>query len=64
MFKIVGKYKDPKAKPWTEVNPEKERIQLWDLIKQNDKIKGMEEIGDGSSYFENPIEFKEFRKLA
>ena len=39
LFKVVGKYKDKRAKPWTIVDPVAERVTLWKLLEDNDKAK-------------------------
>ena len=57
MFKIEGEYKNPKFKPWTVVEPEKEFKTLWELIKTDNKTMGIEEIGEGSATFEHCFEF-------
>ena len=56
-FKIEGEYKNPKFKPWTVVEPEKEFKTLWELIKTDNKTMGIEEIGEGSATFEHCFEF-------
>ena len=57
LFKIEGEYKNPKFKPWTTVEPEKEFKTLWEQIKKDNEIKGIEEIGEGSATFEHCFEF-------
>jgi hypothetical protein len=57
LWKFVGKFKNPKTKAWTIVDPEKDCKLLWELIKERDRNNEMEEIGEASSYFENHIEF-------
>ena len=57
LFKIEGEYKDPKFKPWTNVEPEKHLKILWDMLKADNKAKGIEEIGEGSTCFEYCFEF-------
>ena len=57
LFKIEGEYKNPNTKPWSVVDPEKEFKILWDMIKSDNKIKGIEEIGEGSMCFEHCFEF-------
>ena len=57
LFKIEGEYKNPKLKPWTTVEPEKEFKTLWEQIKRDNEIKGIEEIGEGSATFEHCFEF-------
>ena len=57
LFKIEGEYKNPKFKPWATVEPEKEFKTLWEEIKRDNEIKGIEEIGEGSATFEHCFEF-------
>ena len=57
LFKIEGEYKNPKFKPWTAVDPDKELKTLWELIKSDNEMKGIEEIGEGSTTFEHCFEF-------
>ena len=57
LFKIEGEYKDPKFKPWTTIEPEKHLKTLWDMLKEDNRIKGIEEIGEGSTCFEHCFEF-------
>jgi hypothetical protein len=57
LFKIEGEYKNPNFKPWAVVEPDKEVKTLWDKIKMDNKIKGIEEIGEGSTCFEHCFEF-------
>ena len=57
LFKIEGEYKDPKFKPWTNVEPEKHVKILWDMLEADNKAKGIEEIGEGSTCFEHCFEF-------
>ena len=57
VFKIKGEYKNPKFKPWEVVDPKKESKTLWDMLEVDNKIKGIEEIGDGSTCFEHCLEF-------
>ena len=48
---------ETKKKPWTPVDLEQDRLVLWEQLRINDKRLYMEEIGEGSSFFENHIEF-------
>ena len=57
MFKIVGEYKDPKFRPWSTLDPEKEVKFLWEKIKSDNELKGIHEIGEGSTCFEHCYEF-------
>ena len=57
LLKIEGEYKNPNFKPWTVVEPEKEVKTLWDMLKSDNKVKGIEEIGEGSTCFEHCFEF-------
>ena len=57
LVKIDGEYKNPSFKPWTVVEPEKESKALWDIIEKDNVLKGIEEIGDGSTCFEHSFEF-------
>ena len=57
LFKIVGKYKNPKFKPFSVVEPEKEIKVLWEIINAENKSKGIKEIGEGSTFFEHLYEF-------
>ena len=57
LYKIEGEYKNPKFKPWTAVDPEKDLKTLLELIKSGNEIKGIEEIGEGSTTFEHCFEF-------
>ena len=57
LVKIDGKYKNPSFKPWTVVEPEKESKALWDIIEKDNVLKGIEEIGEGSTCFEHSFEF-------
>ena len=59
LFKIEGEYKNPKLKPWTAVNPEKEFKTFWELIKSDNENKGIEKIGAGTATFELCFEFCE-----
>ena len=56
LFKIEGEYKNPKFRPWTVEEPEKELKTLWELIKSDNKTIGIEEIGEGSTTFEHCFE--------
>ena len=33
LFKIVGKYKNPKFQPWSTVEPGKEVKHLWEMLQ-------------------------------
>ena len=57
MFKIEGEFKNPSFKPWTAVEPDKEFKTLWEQIKRDNDLKGIEEIGEGSATFEHCFEF-------
>jgi hypothetical protein len=57
LWKFVGKFKNPKTKSWTIVDPEKDCKLSWEMIKDRDRNNDIEEIGEASSYFENHIEF-------
>lgn len=57
LFNIVGEYKNPKFKPWSTVEPEKDVKTLWELLKRDNTEKGIEEIGEGSTCFEHCFEF-------
>ena len=56
-IKIEGKFKNPKFRPWTKVNPEEEVKIMWEAIKNDSKLKGIEEIGEASATFEHCFEF-------
>ena len=56
-FKIEGEYKNAKLKPWTKIEPNKVIKALWNDIKTVNDEKGIEEIGEGSTYFEHCFEF-------
>ena len=57
LWKIVGKFKNPTTKSWTPLDPEMDCKLLWKQIEEWDEKFGMKEIGEGSSYSENHIEF-------
>ena len=57
LFKIVGTYKNPKYTSWTVVEPGKEVKTLWEALKVDNEVKGIEEIGEGSTCFEHSFEF-------
>ena len=57
LFKVVGEFKNPKFKPFAIVEPEREVKALWELLKQDNETKEMEEIGEGSTCFEHHYEF-------
>ena len=57
LWKIVGKFKNPTRKSWTPVDPEADNKLLWEQVNERDEKFDMEEIGDGSTYSENHIEF-------
>ena len=57
LFKIVGKYKNPQFQSWSIVEPEKEVKDLWEVLTEDNKMKGIEEIGEGSTCFEHYFEF-------
>jgi hypothetical protein len=63
LFNIKGEYKDPKFKPWTNVDSEKHLEILWDMLKANNKAKGIEEIGEGSTCFEHCFKFWKIWKV-
>ena len=56
-FKIVGEYKNPKFKPFSVVEPERKIKVLWEMINNENKAKGIKEIGEGSTCFEHSYEF-------
>ena len=53
----MGEYKNPKFKPFSVVEPEKEVKLLWDIICEENKKMGIKEIGESSSCFEHNYEF-------
>ena len=57
LWKIVGKFKNPIRQSWTPADPEADCKLLWEQVNERDGKFEMEEIGDGSSYSENHIEF-------
>ena len=57
LFKVKGEYKNPTFKPFATVEPQKEIKPLWENIKHDNEIKGIEEIGKGSTCFEHAFEF-------
>ena len=57
LFKVKGEYKNPTFKPFATVEPQKEIKTLWENLKNDNEIKGIEEIGDGSTCFEHIFEF-------
>ena len=57
LFKIEGEYKNPKFQSWTKVEPNVEVKTLWEKLTNDNKIKGIEEIGEGSTCFEHCFEF-------
>ena len=57
LFKIVGKYKNPKFQAWSIVEAEKEVKHLWEVLKEDNEMKDIEEIGEGSTCFEQHFEF-------
>ena len=57
LWKVVGKFKNPSRKSWLPVDPEMDCKLLWEQVEERDRKFEMEEIGDGSSYSENHIEF-------
>ena len=57
LFKIIGKYKNPKFESWSNVEPGKEVKFLWEALKEDNEKKGIEEIGEGSTCFEHYFEF-------
>ena len=57
LFKITGEYKNPKFKPWNNVEPKKDLETLWELLKHENEKIGIEEIGEGSTCFEHCLEF-------
>ena len=57
LFKVKGEYKNPTSKPFAIVEPEKELKTLWENIQNDNAIKGIEEIGEGSICFEHAFEF-------
>ena len=57
LFKIEGVYRNPNFKPWSNVDPNKELKLLWEMLERDNKEKGIEEIGEGSTCFEHNFEF-------
>jgi hypothetical protein len=57
LFKIVGEYKNPKFKPFSVVEPEKEIKVFWEMITNKNIAKGIKEIGEGSTCLEHSYEF-------
>ena len=57
LFKIEGVFKNPNFKPWSSVDPNKEVKLLWEALEKDNKEKGIEEIGEGSTCFEHHFEF-------
>ena len=57
MFKILGEFKNPNFQPWNKVEPDKEVKILWEVLTRDNKAKGIEEIGEGSTCFEHCFEF-------
>ena len=57
MFKILGEFKNPNFQPWNKVEPDKEVKILWEILTRDNKAKGIEEIGEGSTCFEHCFEF-------
>ena len=51
IFEIVGEYKEPKFRPWTIVDPKREVNSLWEKIQSDNDLKGIHEIGEGSTCF-------------
>ena len=57
LVKIKGEFKNPRFKSWDVVDPQKESKLLWEILEEDNKVKGIKEIGDGSTCFEHCIEF-------
>ena len=57
LFKIEGVYRNPNFKPWSTVDPNKEVKLLWEMLERDNKEKGIEEIGEGSTCYEHNFEF-------
>ena len=57
LVQIEGEFKNPKLKPWTHINPEEEVKIMWDVIKNESDMKGIEDIGEASATFEHYFEF-------
>ena len=57
LYKIVGEYRNPKMKPWQKLDPAEDLKILWEMIKSDNKEKGIFEIGDGSTCTEYCLEF-------
>ena len=57
LWKIVRKLKNPTRKSWTPVDPEADNQFMWEQVNERDEKFDMEEIGDGSTYSKNHIEF-------
>ena len=49
LIKIEGTYKNPKFISWSKLNPTEEVKIMWDTIKQESEVKGIEEIGEASA---------------
>ena len=56
LFKIEGVFKNPNFKPWSSIDPNKEVKLLWEALEKDNKEKGIEEIGEGSTCFEHNLE--------
>ena len=56
-FSVLGEYKNPKFRPFEKLDPQAEVKTLWEAIKKDNKEKGIEEIGEGSTSFEHCFEF-------
>ena len=57
LVRTVGEYKDPKFRPWSVIEPEKECKALWERIETANKAIGIKEVGEGSTCFEHCYEF-------
>ena len=57
LLKIEGVYKNPKYKSWSEIDPSEEVKIMWEALKNESNVKGMEEIGEASATFEHSFEF-------
>ena len=57
LLKIEGVYKNPKYEPWSQIDPREEVKIMWEAIKDDSNVKGIEEIGEASATFEHSFEF-------
>ena len=56
-IKIEGEYKNPKLISWSQIDPAEEVRIIWEAIKKESDVKGIEEIGKASATFEHCFEF-------